>query len=163
MSIDRFDAKILKLIQTNNRLTSAEIGAAVGLSHTSVVRRMKRLREAEVIVADIASVSAKAVGYPVRVNVLITIERDSPDTLDRFVEAIRSDPEVISADAVMGEADFLLTVVAQSMEAYHQLLRRYQNAFPSLKNVTSLAVLEQIKPGFPVPIDVGDPVNNGDR
>ena len=56
MSIDRFDAKILKLIQTNNRLTSAEIGAAVGLSHTSVVRRMKRLREAEVIVADIASV-----------------------------------------------------------------------------------------------------------
>lgn len=152
MSLDEKDAKILKLVQQNNRLTAEEIGNEIGLSHTAVARRLKRLREREIIVADVALVSPEAVGYPVRVNISCSVERDYPETYDRFAEALRTDPAVLSADLVMGKADFTFTVVARSMEAYAELLRRYTSAFPTLKNITSLGVLQEIKRGYAVPV-----------
>lgn len=87
-------------------------------------------------------VSAEAVGYPVRVNVFCSIEGRDPDVLDRFVQALRSDPLVISADSVLGEADFTFTVVARDVEHLRELVRRYRATFPSLKSVTSLVVLD---------------------
>lgn len=149
MRIDRKDARILALVQGNNRLTSEQIGEQIGLSHTGVVRRLKRLRDHAVITADVALVSAEAVGFPVRVNVSCSLERDHPDTYDRFIEALRAEPAVISADSVMGEADFTFTVVARSMEHIRELVRRYSQAFPSLRKVTSLVVLEVVSNAGP--------------
>lgn len=53
MQIDRKDARILALVQIDNRLTAEQIGTRVGLSHTGVVRRLKRLR-ANAVTADVA-------------------------------------------------------------------------------------------------------------
>ena len=151
--LDKKDAKILNLVQRNNRLTSEEIGNQIGLSHTGVVRRLKRLREREVIVADVALVSAHALGYPVRVNVSCTLDRETPDTYEQFKEALRSCATVVSADCVMGKADFTFTVVARSMECFAEFLQKLTTAFPSLKNITSLAVLQEIKRGPVIPVE----------
>lgn len=160
MLLDRKDAKILNLVQLNNRLTSEQIGNEIGLSHTGVVRRLKRLRENAVIVADIAVVSAEAVGWPVRVNVSCSVEREHPDTYDRFREALREHPSVISADCVMGKADFTFTAVARSMETFAEFLQDLRERFPSLKNVTSFAVLREIKRGLAVPVEPNGPDNS---
>lgn len=157
MLLDKKDAKILSLIQLNNRLTSEQIGDEIGLSHTAVVRRLKRLRENAVIVADVAVISAEAAGLPVRVNLSCSIEREQPDTYDRFREALRSHPHVVSADCVLGKADFTFTVVARSMEAFAEFLQALSEAFPSIKNVTSLAVLRQIKRGLVIPVEPTGP------
>lgn len=150
--LDKKDAKILALVQINNRLTAEQIGDQIGLSHTGVVRRLKRLREADVIVADISIVSPEALGYPVRVNVSCVLERDPPDVYDRFKETLKADPNVISADCVMGEADFTFTVVAPSIDAYGKFRERLMDDFPTLRKVTCLGVLEQVKRG-PVPVE----------
>ena len=157
MTINRRDAKILNLLQQDNRLTNEQIGEAVGLSSTAVVRRLKRLRDDGVIEADISIVSPKAAGYPISFIVACSVERDSVDTLDRFAQAIRADPEIISASKVTGEADFVLRIVARSMASYNALLRRYHDAFPGLKNVTSFAILEEIKRGFAIPVEADGP------
>ena len=153
MRIDRKDARILALVQSNNRLTAEQIGEEIGLSHTGVVRRLKRLRENAVITAEVALVSAAAVGYPVRVNVSCSIERDTPDTHDRFIQTLRSEPAVISADSVMGKADFTFTVVARSMEQLRDFVRALHLAFPSLKDMNSLVVLEEVKRGQVIPVE----------
>ena len=44
----------MALVQIDNRLTAEQIGTRVGLSHTGVVRRLKRLRANAVITADVA-------------------------------------------------------------------------------------------------------------
>ncbi len=157
MQIDGKDAQILALIQVDNRLTAAQIGDQIGLSHTAVMRRLKRLRERAVITAEVAVVSAAAVGYPIRVNISCSIGRENPDTYRQFTEALRSDPAVISADCVMGKADFTFTVVARSMEAFAELVRRYTEAFPSMTNLTSFAVLEEIKRGLVIPVEATRP------
>ena len=45
--LDRFDLKLLDLVQRDNRLTGETLGDRVGLSATAVQRRLKRLREVE--------------------------------------------------------------------------------------------------------------------
>lgn len=42
MEIDKIDARILDLVQRNNRLSSEELGAKVALSASGVQRRLKR-------------------------------------------------------------------------------------------------------------------------
>lgn len=153
MRIDKTDARILALVQGNNLLTAEQIGDVVGLSHTGVGRRLRRLRDRAVITGDVALVSAEAVGYPVRVNVSCSIDREGPNALDRFREALRSDPLVISADNVLGEADFTFTVVARSMEHLREVVQSYRSAFPNMRNVTSLVVLEEVKRGRVIPVE----------
>ncbi|WP_375459256.1 Lrp/AsnC family transcriptional regulator [uncultured Enterovirga sp.] len=153
MQIDQKDAQILNLVQVDNRLTTGEIGDEIGLSHSGVVRRLKRLREYAVIVADVSLVSPEAVGYSVRVNVSCSIDRDRPDTHERFMDVLRADPLVISADIVMGKADFTFTVVARDMEAFADFLERYQAAFPTLNGLTSLAVLREVKRGLVILVE----------
>ena len=46
--LDALDRKILHAVQLNNQLTSAQLSESVGLSATSVQRRLNRLRAAGV-------------------------------------------------------------------------------------------------------------------
>ena len=153
MRIDAKDAKILNLVQLNNQLSNGEIGDEVGLAPSGVSRRLQRLHDRSVIFADVSLVAPEAVGYLVRVNVSCTIERVRPDTHDRFMAALQTDPMVVSADVVIGKADFTFTVVARDMEAYDKLIARYQEEFPSLTSVTSLAVLRSVKRGLKIPVE----------
>src|SRR5438105_867727 len=52
--LDKIDAQLLDLVQRNNRLTSEQLSALVGLSASGVQRRLKRLRSDGVIEADIS-------------------------------------------------------------------------------------------------------------
>lgn len=153
MFIDQKDAKTLNIVQQNNRLSTNENGNEIGLSHSGVSRRLQRLHNRAVIPADVALVSPEAVGYAVRVNVSCSIERDRPDTYDRFVGALQAGPMVVSADAVVGKADFTFTVIARDMDAYSALIGRYREAFPSLTSVTGLAVLQPVKRGLKIPVE----------
>ena len=60
---------------------------------------------------------------------------------------------VVSADSVMGKADFTFTVVARDMDSYSALIQRYTDAFPSLTSVTGLAVLQPVKRGLAVSVE----------
>lgn len=80
MGYDRTDAHILKIVQKNNRLTSEAIGELAGLSATACQRRLKRLRSEGIIEADSSIVSPKAVGRPIEMFALVTLERERSDS-----------------------------------------------------------------------------------
>lgn len=96
MNIDKIDAKLLDILQTNNRLTSEELGDSVGLSATGVQRRLKRLRSEGVIECDVSVVSPKSIGRNVTMLVLVSMERERADIIDKFKQAICNTPEVMS-------------------------------------------------------------------
>src|SRR3712207_5252823 len=118
--IDRIDARILNLIQHNNRLTTEAIAAEAGVSPTACQRRLKRLRDSGIVEGDVSIVSAKAVGRNIHMLVLVSLERERADIIDRFKKAIRTTPEVMNGYYVTGDADFVLNVTARDMEDYEQ-------------------------------------------
>ncbi|QQO23492.1 Lrp/AsnC family transcriptional regulator [Bradyrhizobium diazoefficiens] len=150
---DRLDARIMTLVQSNNRLTSDEIGERVGLSATAVQRRLKKLRDSGIIEADVSVVSPKAVGRPVSMLVLVSLERERADIIDRFKQALRANAEVMSGYYVTGEADFVIIVTATDMEGYEQFTRRFFYENPDIKGFKTLVIMDRVKVGFTIPIE----------
>lgn len=153
MSIDRLDARILAAVQQNNRVSSEVLGELVGLSPTACQRRLKRLRQDGVIEADVAVVNPKAVGRPISMLVLVSLERERADIIDRFKNAILKTTEVMNGYYVTGDADFVLVVTCRSMEDYEQFTRRffYENA--DIKGFKTLVVMDRVKAGFTIPVE----------
>lgn len=152
MQYDRIDARILEIVQKNNRLTSDVIGEMAGISATACQRRLKRLRSEGIIEADVSIVSAKAVERPIQMLVLVTLERERSDIIDRFKKAIRSTPEVVNGFYVTGDSDFVLYITARSMEDYERFTRQFFYENPDIKGFKTLVVMDRVKVGFAIPV-----------
>jgi Lrp/AsnC family leucine-responsive transcriptional regulator len=152
--LDRIDIGILQAVQQNNRLTSEELGERVGLSATACQRRLKRLRAEGVIEADISVISPKAVGRPVSMLVLVSLERERADIVDKFKAAIRSTPEVMIGYYVTGDADFVLLITAKDMEDYERFTRRFFYENHDIKGFKTMVVMDRVKASFALPIDM---------
>ncbi|MGY3033888.1 Lrp/AsnC family leucine-responsive transcriptional regulator [Bradyrhizobium sp. USDA 4354] len=153
MPYDRIDARILEIVQKNNRLTSEVIGELAGLSATACQRRLKRLRSEGIIEGDVSIVSPKAVGRPLQMLVLVTMERERSDIIDRFKKAIKLSAEVVNGFYVTGDADFVLYVTATSMEEYEEFTRRFFHVNPDIKGFKTMVVLDRVKAGFVIPVE----------
>lgn len=155
-ALDRIDAAILAQVQKNNRLTSDELGRLVNLSPSACQRRLKRLRADGVIEGDVSIVSPKSVGRIVTMIVLVSLERERADIVDRFKSAIRNNKDVMIGYYVTGDADFLLVVTAKSMEDYEKFTRRFFYENPDIKGFKTMVVMDRVKASFDMPIDPED-------
>ena len=156
MRLDELDAKILAVLQGNNRTGSEELGAIVGLSATAVQRRLKRLRAEGVIEADVSIIRPRDVGRPIAMFVSVSLERERTDIVDRFKQSIRRTPEVMNGYYVTGEADFVLIVTARSMEDYEAFTRKFFYENPDIKGFKTMVIMDRVKVGFAIPIEVDD-------
>ncbi|MBY2918653.1 Lrp/AsnC family transcriptional regulator [Rhizobium leguminosarum] len=153
MELDRADIALLNAVQRNNKLTSEELAERAHLSPTACQRRLKRLRAEGVIEADVSIVSPKAVGRHVTVVVLVSLERERADIIDRFKAAIKNTREVMIGYYVTGDADFLLVVTAKDMEDYEQFTRRFFYENNDIKGFKTMVVMDRVKAGFAFPIE----------
>ena len=152
--LDRIDANILNAVQKNNRITSEELGNLVGLSATACQRRLKTLRKEGVIEGDVSIVSPKAVGRNVFMLVLVTLERERSDIIDRFKKSIHNTPEVMTGYYVTGDSDFVLVITSRNMEDYEQFTRRFFYENSDIKSFKTLVVMDRVKAGFELPINL---------
>ena len=74
LNLDAFDIKIVNLMQEDSHRTTEEIAQKVGLSASSVQRRLRRLRAGKAIKAEVAVISPELVGRPLTAIVGVTLE-----------------------------------------------------------------------------------------
>lgn len=117
-NLDSFDRKLLDLVRRNNLEPARSLAERVGLSESSVLRRLRRMRAEGIIVADVAIVDPALTGAAITMHVLVQLDNAGHARTDSFAKAIARRPEVVAAWNVTGDDDFLLTVQVPSMEAY---------------------------------------------
>ena len=151
--LDKFDRSILDLMQQSNRTTSDQIAEQIGLSSAAVQRRIKRLREQQIIQADVSIVNPKAIGRAVTLIVQVTLERERADLMDQFKKEMKKKPEVQQCYYVTGSADFILILTAFDMEDYEQFTRDifFENA--NIRSFQTHVVMDKVKVGLSVPVD----------
>lgn len=150
--MDSFDRRILDLVQQNNRITSGEISDIIGLSPAAVQRRLKNLREEEVIIGDVSIVSPKAIGRTMSFIVDVSVERERIDLMDAFKRQIRNAPEVQQCYYVTGDVDFVLVVTAKDMDDFEDFTQRFFFNNPNIRTFRTSVVMKAVKVGLSVPI-----------
>ena len=150
--LDEFDAKLLRLVQLDNRLTADALGAGIGLSSSACLRRLKRLRDEGVIEADVAIVAPEAVGRALTMVVEVTLEREGPEITEEFKSIMRATPEVMQCYYVTGEVDFVLIVTAEDMRQYEAFTKRFFFENINVRRFHTMVVMDRVKVGFSLPI-----------
>jgi Lrp/AsnC family transcriptional regulator, leucine-responsive regulatory protein len=155
VALDEIDLQLLSELQADADRTNVELSRVVGLSPAATLNRIRRLKASGVIKVISARLDAAALGFPLQMYVAATLGRHDPRATRAFEEQIRALPQIIAADNVTGEMDYLLTIVARDVTELQQVLATL-SARGSQRLVTYLR-LEEIKPPSRLPLLPGTP------
>ena len=123
VDLDDFDRRLIELVRQNNLEPARILADKVGLSISAVLRRLRRLRDEKVIVADIAVVDPALTGSAIMMHVLVRMREPGLRAMEVFARKIARRPEVTGAWEVTGDDDFVLKVQVGSMEEYDAFTR----------------------------------------
>jgi len=144
MKLDLIDRKLLELLQADCEQHVSQLAAQVGLSPTPCWRRIQRLREAGVIVRNVALLDPRKVNVGVTVFVAVRTSTHTQAWFDRFKATVEVIPEVVEFYRMSGDIDYLLRVVVPDIAAYDAVYKRLI-ADTNLFDVSSSFAMEEIK------------------
>src|ERR1700745_3123362 len=122
VKIDEIDIQLLTALQADADRTNVELARMVGLSPAATLHRVRYLKESGVIRIITARLDPAAAGFPLQLDVAATLGRHDPRSTKVFDDEIRALPQIIAADNVAGEMDYLLTVVARDVADLQHVL-----------------------------------------
>jgi len=144
VTLDAFDRKLLERVRRNNLEPARVTADAVGLSESSVLRRLRRLRAEGIIVADVAVVDPARVEPRIILHVLVEMAGQERRHTDAFKTAMARSPEVQAAWDVTGETDFLLNVAVPSMADYEAFCQRELTSEAHVKGFKSMITIREV-------------------
>ena len=160
-TLDKVDRKILNLLQKDNQIPTRILAAKVHVSQPTCLRRIRDLRAAGIITADVALVDPFALGYGMLAFLEVSLTNQSEAHMHEIEARMNKEAEVLQCYFVSGDYDYFLVVHIIDMDAYYQFVRRvisgsgnvrhFQSRFPMkrAKFATRIAFDEK-----PVAVDV---------
>jgi DNA-binding Lrp family transcriptional regulator len=116
----------------------------------SVSRRLRALEDAGVLRGYRAVVDAAALGLRFEVLAFVTLGR--PEAIKDFDTALADAPQIIEAQRLFGESDYLIRVVTADLPAYQKLYGTVLVRLPGVSGLTSTIVMKQAVPLRPLPL-----------
>jgi Lrp/AsnC family leucine-responsive transcriptional regulator len=152
-SLDRFDRRILEVLQQDGRLSNLELAERIGLSPSPCLRRVRALEEAGVIAGYRALLDAARLGLSLMALVYISMDRHTPERFANFDDRVRALPEVLECLLITGQqADYQLKVVVSDMQAYQELLLNRITRIEGVTGVHSSFVLRRVVDNAVLPL-----------
>jgi Lrp/AsnC family transcriptional regulator, leucine-responsive regulatory protein len=153
-TLDSIDKRILQALQANGRATYDELAAAVSLSPSATLRRVKRLEESRVITGYVALVAPEQVGLALTayINVRLAKHSDAGSPVQAFSAAVQAWPEVAECVALSGEMDYLLRVLVRDMAHYASFIMDSLLRHPSVQDCKTSFLLRRLKGTTVVPV-----------
>lgn len=143
--IDNIDKEILRVLQSNAKISNLELAEQVGLSPTPCARRVKQLEEMGYIERTLTVLNQEKLGLDLTVYIAVSMQKHTPEAFDIFEAAIKSFPEVVSCSVVTSRAeDYLLRVVVRDMKHYESFLLGRLNRVQGVDNMHSSFVLRDV-------------------
>jgi DNA-binding Lrp family transcriptional regulator len=150
--MDNRDKKILAELQGNGRLSITELAERVGLSVSPCHRRVRALEESGAIKGYTAKLDPTLIGFGFTAIVFVTIREGDKKAVAAFEQAIIGIPQIVQAQRLFGEPDFLLHVVSEDLPEYQKLYDEELSAIPGVQRLISTIVMKNVVPERAYPI-----------
>ena len=143
--IDKIDAKILRVLQRDGRISNLKLAEEVHLSPTAVLERVKRLTRDRFILGYEARLNPDKLGAGMMVFVEILLDRTVHDVMDAFKAAVQVRSEILECHLVAGGFDYLLKTRVANMAAYREFIGSVIWTLPGVRETRTYAVMEEVK------------------
>lgn len=120
-AMDRIDRKLLNLLQHDAARTNVDMAEEVGLSPSSCLRRVQRLRKSGVIDRVVAILNPAKAGRVFKALVAVELKLHGEAHMRRFLEVASAEDAVSNAYAVTGQTDVILMLRMRDMEEFDSL------------------------------------------
>ncbi|GAA0804014.1 Lrp/AsnC family transcriptional regulator [Psychrobacter piscatorii] len=144
-NIDDIDKQLLRLLQTQARMSITELAECVNLSATPCARRIKRLEDTNIITGYYTKTDAQKLGYPLAVFIAISMDRHTAERFEHFERRVQSFEEVVSCSIVTGRTeDYLIKVRVRDMAHYEEFLLHRLNRIEGVAQVHTSFELREV-------------------
>jgi DNA-binding Lrp family transcriptional regulator len=133
-------------------MSATDLASRVGLSLSSCHRRLKDLEQSGAIERYRAVVSPEAVGLHFEAILFVTLGRTDLETIAAFEAAVTAVPNIVDAQRLFGEIDYMLRVLTRDLAAYQVLYDTALGGLPGVQRLTSTMVMKRFGPIGTVPI-----------
>ena len=154
MKLDRYDRRILEVLQQDGRISNQELAERIGLSASPCLRRLRALERSGLVTGYRAILDARKLGYTLMALIHISMDRHTPERFANFDEVVEAQPEVLECLLITGQdADYQLKVVVQDMEAFQSFLLDKITRIEGVTGVHSSFVLRRVveRTALPLP------------
>lgn len=153
ISLDAKDIQLLTLLQRNGNLTSLEMSERLGMSASQVGRRRHRLEQEGFILKTLSRLNPRKIGLTVQAFIQVQTEAQTAQTHKQIVQLTATQPEIVAAWTMTGEADYMFRVYCPDLRALNALIQDTLLPHPAIGRVQSQIVMEQIKDETALPLN----------
>ncbi len=150
--MDKTDRNMLAVLQADGRLSVTELAERVGLSLSPCHRQLRAMEEEGVIQGYRANLAPEAVGLNFSALVFVSMREGTNRAVGEFEAAVQDIPQVIEAQRLFGDPDYLLHVITRDLPAFQQLYDERLSALPNVQRLTSTLIMKRVIVERPLPL-----------
>jgi Lrp/AsnC family transcriptional regulator, leucine-responsive regulatory protein len=151
-ALDEIDTQILQIVQTDGRISNAELAQKIHLSPPAAHARLKRLQERGLIREFVALLDREQLGYDLMVLIHVTLAQHQRERVQEFRAAIQAMPQVLECYHVTGDYDYLLKVVVHNRKELEQFLVESLTPAPGVGRIHTNIVFSEVKATTALPL-----------
>lgn len=152
IKLDQTDRKILEILQSNAKITNAQLSKDIGLSPAPTLERVKKLETAGVIKSYHAMLDNNRIGLGVNTFVKVSLKGHNKTNIDIFLDKINQIPEVIECHHITGSGDFVLKVISTDIASYQKLMLEKVSDIEVVDGLESMVILSTFKDSKVMPV-----------
>jgi DNA-binding Lrp family transcriptional regulator len=142
---DDIDISILADLQENGRMTNVHLAKNAGISAPPCLRRLKAMERNKVIIGYHAEIDASAFGYGFRAICIVNLASQNLTDVQEFIEGITEVKNVRYCFATPGNSDFILDIVAKSLEDYEDIIQKKIQKDRNIKSDRTFILIKKDK------------------
>ncbi len=151
-TLDKIDARILRVLQRDGRISNLKLAEEVHLSPTAVLERVKRLTRDQYILGYEARLNPDKLGAGMMVFIEVVLDRTTHDAMNTFKAAVQVRPEIMECHLVAGGFDYLIKTRVANIQAYREFVGSVIWSLPGVRETRTYAVMEEVKNTTMLPI-----------
>ena len=151
-ALDSTDRIILDILQSNAKITNAQLAQEIGLSPAPTLERVKKLENAGVIKSYHAKLDAEVVGLGVNTFVMVSLKGHNKENIEKFIQSIDRIEEIIECHHVTGSSDFILKIISEDISSYQKLMLERVSNIDVVDNMQSMVILSTFKDSKVLPL-----------
>lgn len=145
MKFDKIDIKLLGLLQSDCKKTTAAYAYLLNLSTTAIYERIKRLEKSGVITNYVALVDRRKIDKAFTVLCHIKLIQHIKEFVLKFEREVLCLDEVVECYHISGDYDYILKIHVSNMEAYREFMVTKLTAISNIGSTQSSFVINEVK------------------
>ncbi len=145
MKLDRIDFEILGILQKDARISNKELAEANGISPSTCLERVRKMRSAGVIEGYRADVAPKVLGIAVQAMISIRLRQHATIDFEALIAEMSRAKEVVNVYLLAGANDFLVHVAVRDVEHLRSVVLDTFTARYEVAHIETSLIFEYVK------------------